>query len=141
MIKSPSRPCVDCGGTAPNVEFYESAPHRCKGCTKARVRAWYDRTRPERSAYEALRAKDPTRKAKVLEYQKERRAREPQKNAARVAVGNALRDGRLVRKPCEACGSEKSQAHHDDYSKPLDVRWFCFKHHREIGHGQTVTAA
>lgn len=76
MIKSPSRPCVDCGGTAPNVEFYESAPH-----------------------------------------------------------------GRLVRKPCEACGSEKSQAHHDDYSKPLDVRWFCFKHHREIGHGQTVTAA
>lgn len=42
----------------------------------------------------------------------------------------SMRDNHLVRKPCEVCG-EKAEAHHDDYAKPLDVRWLCFKHHRE----------
>ena len=31
------------------------------------------------------------------------------------------RDGRLIRQPCEVCGEVKSQAHHGDYGKPLDV--------------------
>lgn len=53
---------------------------------------------------------------------------------AHKVVGNAVKDGRLVKKPCECCGNEKAEAHHDDYSKPLDVRWLCRtchkKHHR-----------
>ena len=52
-------------------------------------------------------------------------------------VLNAIRDGKMERLSCEVCGA-KAQAHHDDYSKPLDVRWLCFKHHREH-HGQIVT--
>ena len=34
----------------------------------------------------------------------------------------------LERQPCEVCG-EKAEAHHPDYSKPLDVRWLCKRHH------------
>ena|ERR1035437_2491923 len=45
-------------------------------------------------------------------------------------VYEALRDGRLVRQPCETCGRTPAQAHHDDYSRPLDVRWLCGSHHR-----------
>lgn len=37
--------------------------------------------------------------------------------------------GKLIPKPCEVCG-EKAQKHHDDYSKPLEVRWFCARHHQ-----------
>lgn len=49
---------------------------------------------------------------------------------AREIFNHYMRDKHLVRKPCEVCG-EQAEAHHDDYNKPLEVRWLCFKHHRE----------
>lgn len=47
---------------------------------------------------------------------------------ARTAVRDALRSGRLSRKPCK-CGNPRSQAHHSDYNKPLKVKWLCSKCH------------
>jgi len=48
---------------------------------------------------------------------------------AKAKVKYALKIGRLTRKPCSVCGQKDSEAHHQDYSKPLDVIWFCRKHH------------
>jgi hypothetical protein len=51
---------------------------------------------------------------------------------ARHVVHSAVREGRLVRQPCEVCGeTEKTEAHHKDYSKPYDIQWLCCKHHHE----------
>jgi hypothetical protein len=36
--------------------------------------------------------------------------------------------GKLIPKPCEECGAI-AQKHHDDYRKPLKVRWLCREHH------------
>lgn len=55
----------------------------------------------------------------------------PEKRAAHQAVEYALRKGRMERRSCERCGAQKAQAHHDDYSKQLDVTWLCPSHHRE----------
>ena len=44
-------------------------------------------------------------------------------------VTKALRAGTLTRQPCARCGSLSSVAHHEDYSKPLDVTWLCRRHH------------
>lgn len=88
--------------------------------------------------YEKERTQTVERKAYAQAAQERRRARYPLKATARNAVSNGLRDGKLTREPCEVCGDPDTQAHHDDYSKPLEVRWLCFKHHREIEHGQIV---
>lgn len=57
---------------------------------------------------------------------------EKMKVLARQYLNVYLRRGKVVKKPCEVCGSENSQAHHDDYSKPLEVRWFCREHHLDL---------
>ena len=115
----------------------------CKACHRANVRA-HRLANPEHyRQYESARASLPHRVEARLEYQQtpEGRAaanrgkrayldRNPVKRAAHIAVGNAIRDGRLMRQPCEVCG-DVAQAHHDDYSKPLDVRWLCTTHHAE----------
>ena len=57
------------------------------------------------------------------------RIRGSEKIVAHSMVAYAIKTGRLIPKSCELCGAENSDAHHDDYSKPLDVIWLCRKHH------------
>jgi hypothetical protein len=111
--------------------------NKCKECTKRDVSANYRANVEHYVEYERQRFKMPKRKAASIVYAARRPA---QKRAANQAVSNAVRDGRLVRQPCEVCGAEKAEAHHDDYSKPLDVRWLCRKHHLEH-HGKQSRAA
>ena len=99
--------------------------------------------------------KDPeVQRARVRELLRERRANEPgystSKNArynaanrekylARKAVARAIAAGKLVRQPCCRCGSAQAEAHHEDYSRPLDVVWLCHPHH--VGRHQELKAA
>ena len=54
---------------------------------------------------------------------------------ARKQVQKAILRGKLIRKPCVKCGVKKSDAHHPDYSKPLEVIWLCETHHYELHRG------
>jgi len=139
QTKSPFRKCRKCLKRKHLDEFYDSQPHKCKECVKAytnnRRLDLYEREKVLES--DLRRSRTPERKAYAIEAQRKRRTRERQKYKARNAVNNAIRDGRIQRLPCEIC-SEKAQAHHEDYSKPFEIRWLCFKHHRELGHHQKV---
>ena len=106
-----------------NPNGADSYRNQCKTCRssieKARrqskideIRA-YDRSRPRRSDSSSYR----------LRY--------PKKYAAHIKVGNAVRDGVLIKQPCEICGIIDTHAHHDNYNFPLDVRWLCPVHHCE----------
>lgn len=50
---------------------------------------------------------------------------------ARERVKYAVLTGAIEKKPCEMCGAKKAEAHHDDYNRPLDVRWLCRNCHME----------
>ena len=48
-----------------------------------------------------------------------------------------VKRGHVTRGCCEVCGDEKVEAHHEDYTKPLDVRWLCKLHHLQA-HGKQL---
>ena len=135
--------CFKCDRLLPLDQFYKHAMMRdghlnkCKECARADSRANRAKRADYYREFDRKRSQQPERRAKVREYTRQRAKRNPEKFRARYAVGNAIRDGRLVREPCEVCGEEKVQAHHEDYTKPLDVRWLCFLHHRQA-HGQML---
>ena len=101
-----------------------------KGSLQKRRRASLQVRRPERRAViDAWRARNPGKTAK---YKRNWLLRNPAKRAAHIAVGNAVRDGKLLKGLCEKCGNPKVTAHHDNYADKLNVRWLCRKHHGEI---------
>ena len=105
----------------------------CDECPKCKQRiymkAWWN-AKPIEERRAIVARRDPER---VRAYDRARGRRtnpeyqdDPTKRAARIAVGNALRDGKLQKRPCKSCGSTaRINAHHPDYSKPLEVVWLC----------------
>lgn len=47
------------------------------------------------------------------------------RDRARAYASTYLRRGKLTRQPCFGCGSDQARMRHADYSKPLEVSWFC----------------
>lgn len=129
--------CNKCKDYKPIGEFYEHPEmaggrlNKCKTCAKKDSRENYRSNLDRCRKYEKTRVRPPgySTRASRLHRQKN-----PEKYKARTAVNNALRDGRLKKEPCR-CGEVKVQAHHDDYSKPLDVRWVCRRCHWVEEHG------
>lgn len=138
--------CFKCGKHLELSEFYahpmmaDGHLNKCKECTKRDVSTDRAAKREQYSEYERLRNQSEKRKEKRREGRRKHDRRNPQKARARRMLTNAVKDGKIERKPCTFCGETKSQAHHEDYSKPLDVIWACFKCHREKLHGQIVVS-
>lgn len=65
------------------------------------------------------------------------RQKNPLKVEAHWRIGSVYRDRRVnenspqcsARPVCVVCGNKKTEAHHSDYSKPLDVTFLCKPHH------------
>lgn len=61
------------------------------------------------------------------------REKNREKVKARYTLHTELRAGRMQVQPCEQCGA-RGEAHHENYSKPLEVRWLCKIHHESLHH-------
>ena len=76
-----------------------------------------------------------TRKASSPTRKRRHKERETIQGRARRIVEKARERGYLFPEPCQKCGSESDihahHAHHEDYKKPLNVRWLCAPCHRE----------
>lgn len=140
------KPCIACGIVKPIDEFYvhpkmsDGHLNKCKKCVIAYAANRRTTNHARVCEIDAKRDAKPERKAKKYVYGKTYVKRNPEKARARRLVSYHKRTGKLQKLPCERCGNIVSQGHHEDYSKPLDVRWMCFKCHREE-HGQVVERA
>jgi hypothetical protein len=135
--------CNVCEKEKDASEFYKGNKTRCKECVKESANKYRQENLERVRAYDRLRGSMPHRVAARREYQETEAYAEshmranrkyleahPERNKARTAVGNAVRDGKLARLPCLICGSA-AEAHHPDYSRPLDVVWLCPRHHKQ----------
>lgn len=55
-----------------------------------------------------------------------------EKKRCRALVGIKIRKGVIAKQPCSVCGNPESEAHHEDYSKPLEIIWFCRQCHVDL---------
>lgn len=139
--------CFKCGKEKELSEFYAhkamSDGHlgKCKECSKKDVRRNYFQNHDHYIEYERSRLDNPKRVEARNQHSRWLRKNRPEvvkgyrskyskvKTLASRALNNALRSGRVEKKPCVVCGNIKSEGHHEDYNTWYDVIWLCRKHH------------
>lgn len=100
----------------------------CRKCDNERSRTYYlnNIEKVRKRKREASRKKT---KKQLYERYLRVKAKDPEKYKARYTLRNAVKWGKVIKQPCQVCGNVKSQGHHEDYSKPLEVIWLCKEHH------------
>ena len=74
------------------------------------------------------------RKEYQKQYHNQYYHRTPEKHKARNILNSAVKSGK-IHKPvyCSSCDSDRHlEAHHTDYSKPLEVMWLCRSCHVDL---------
>ena len=125
--------CSKCKEEKADTEFYKDRSKKrglqsqCKDCKQEDPE--YQQTYQQ--SYRPKYHQSAAGKAAFRRGSKKYRDSNPEKCRARAIAGRAIRAGELERSIfCEECGLPKEiQAHHKDYSKPLDVDWLCRECH------------
>lgn len=139
--------CKSCNTEKLETEFGKRSAspdglaHKCKRCQSE-----YDKARsnnPKRIKARADYSKTEAGKAAGAKAKRKWIERNSIKRGASTIAGNAVRDGKIEKSEyCMACGitDVRIHGHHDDYARPLEVRWLCSKchedWHRDNGEGK-----
>lgn len=128
--------CPGCSEYKPVTEFnrnrasVDGLQYRCKPCQIDANRTWAERHPEVRRATlhrQYLRER--------VHGRRESKESPPEKRRAHKNVERAIRAGHLTRPDaCPRCGTDRSpvHAHHEDYSRPLDVQWLCARCHGRL---------
>ena len=116
--------------------------NKCKKCTKVDSISHRSNNIDYYKAYDKIRSSLPHRVKARKDYSKTDAFKKSHKvsarkwvennsdkRAAHVILNNRLKRGLVKKEKCLKCGNKNSQAHHEDYSKPLKVKWLCAKCH------------
>lgn len=148
-----SRPCRVCGAALSQTPLERKRRgYLCLDCHHAEVMVRQNRARskPENRSkliaywreYNQRRQPSDTTRAKSRRGYRHRKENHPHKLSALRAVRTAIEMGALIPpSACEMChrvpkprrnGARGINAHHDDYGKPLEVRWLCGACHTAV---------
>ena len=129
-----AKKCSKCGHIKELTEFGRHISHSdgcCSSCIVCERKGYFENLTIRKLSQRKYRK---TNKGKAIMIAKANRYRKkyPQKERAKCLIAYAIKCCDIERQPCEVCKSTyKIEAHHPDYSKPLNVVWLCMKHHRE----------
>ena len=134
--------CFKCNTVKPLSEFYKHSRmadghlNKCQECTKKDSDENFKRKMLDPywqiKERERQRKKEANRRDLGITLKYKRKQLSPEIRKQKYGeYENAIRDGKIKQEPCAVCGSAKSQGHHEDYSKPLDVIWLCSRHHAD----------
>jgi hypothetical protein len=149
-IGTKKKKCFKCEKLKAVTEFYKHPQmadgrlNKCKECTKGDVQKNYRKNISHFKQYDKGRVNYPHRVKAREDYSKTDRGRaaggrakrawigrNQEKRKAQIALGNAIRDGKIDKGPCIKCASiHNVHGHHEDYNYPLDVVWLCPKCHK-----------
>lgn len=133
--------CSECGRDLPLTEFNkhksrkDGLQDRCRDCFSRYNKARYAANREKfKSDVAEYRASHPEA---CLETRLRTCAKNPTRENANKAVDAAIKAG-VIKNPgvCYGCGCKSGEhrieAHHHDYSSPLDVVWLCTPCHKRM---------
>lgn len=110
--------------------------NKCIDCTKNDVALHKTNNLEAVREYDRRRGSYPERIRKSMLYTRKYRLENRIKYKAHTAVKIAIKNGTLIKpnkcenKNCKEIIIHQMEAHHDDYSKPLDVIWLCSVCHK-----------
>ncbi len=126
-----SKQCSKCHQVKVFDDFYNNAKNKngkhsaCKDC----YYKYYSKTESHKAS---IRLWNKTHKDSVYKAADAWKARNPEKDAAEKILRRQVALGNILKKTCYKCSATRTHAHHEDYTKPLDVIWCCAFHHKEI---------
>ena len=133
------KPCTRCDEVKPLYAFMlskKSANGRgswCKDCHNRYSLEW------QRKNVDKVRPKMIARQKAWYEKNKDKVLNRPitEKSIARRILRNAVSNGKIIKpSKCEncktLCAKRNIEGHHNDYSKPLKVKWLCQGCHGKI---------
>ena len=128
--------CSSCGDIKAFDLFQKRSASRdgltssCDSCLKIRDRARYINERSYRLERHKIYMLSEKGKQSHKESVEKWQANNKEKRAAHILLGSAIKQKKITKAPCAKCGELKVEAHHEDYSRPLDVTWLCQPHHK-----------
>ena len=132
--------CFKCGIEKELSEFYvhpqmaDGYLNKCKECNKKDVQENYELRREYYREYDRKRNK----KEKRLQLRRNYHIENNEKIKTHQLVHQAIKKGNIIKpENCQICGLHTKflDAHHHDYTKPLDVIFVCRKCHLNIHSG------
>lgn len=120
--------CFKCNVVKPLSDFYKHSQMtdghlgKCKVCNRIDAAKQLEKNKLNPEWLE--KEKERVRKKQMAKKGDER-------TLLYADVGRKIKSGEIAKKPCEVCGKEKTQGHHEDYSKPHDLVWLCVRHHQD----------